>query len=102
MTAKQAEWRDRVARWRESGLTAGEFANGEGVRVGTLRHWAWQLRRGRSEGASGATRAAFVEVLAPVARRDLEIVVGERLRIVVPVDFDGETLRRALEILEAR
>jgi hypothetical protein len=36
-------WLERIRRWEQSGLTAGEFAAKVGVKEGTLRHWKWQL-----------------------------------------------------------
>jgi DNA-binding transcriptional regulator YiaG len=36
-------WEKRVARWRESGLKAKEFACEVGVNANTLAHWAWRL-----------------------------------------------------------
>jgi len=103
MTAKQAEWRDRVRRWRASGLTAGSFAEMEGVSEGTLRHWAWRLGLGRTKRASQATPPAFVEVVTrSVAASELEIVVRDGVRIRVPSEFDDTTLRRVLALLESR
>jgi hypothetical protein len=36
-------WVERVARWRESGRTAAEFATAEGLKVDRLRHWGWRF-----------------------------------------------------------
>ena len=59
-------WKERVGRWVRGGLTAEEFAQEEGVRPATLRHWKWQLRadgRGRREGRR--REAKFVEIVTP-------------------------------------
>jgi hypothetical protein len=97
MTRRQTEWRDRVERWRASGLSAEEFAREEGVKAGTLRHWAWYLGRQREKASE---RSAFVEVVTTVSSRELEIVVRDEVRIRVPPDFDEATLRRVLAIME--
>ena len=42
--AKAAVWRDRVQRWKQSGLTAKAFAELEGLpRAGALSWWRYQL-----------------------------------------------------------
>lgn len=45
-------WEKRVARWRDSGLSAREFAAELGIKAGTLGWWASQLRRGESGGTA--------------------------------------------------
>jgi hypothetical protein len=37
--ATRAEWVERVERWRQSQLTAAEFAQREGIRAEVLRWW---------------------------------------------------------------
>ncbi|WP_444547639.1 IS66 family insertion sequence element accessory protein TnpA [Sorangium atrum] len=39
------EWRKRVERWRDSGLTAAEFAGELGINPRTLMYWKWLLAR---------------------------------------------------------
>jgi len=104
-------WRERVARWGASGLTAREFAGRHGFRPGTLSWWKWQLgRRPRpADGGAGPRRRAQVESLAPsmielraspVVDDRFEIQVGDR-RVRVPPTFDSEALRQLLAALEA-
>jgi hypothetical protein len=91
-------WRERVAHWRASGLTAREFAARHGFSANTLSWWRWQLGRAvpvREEEKA----AAIVEVVATPVDGRLELVVGDR-RIRVPVNFDEDTLRRLLSVLE--
>ena len=94
--AKRAEWVRLVERWRRSEQTASQFAEREGLREGTLRHWAWKLRNGRE-------LPAFVEVAAPevVSGGDLELVLRNELRIRVPAGFDERTLQRLVSMLES-
>lgn len=112
MTARTSsdEWRKRVERWRESGLTAEQFAVEVGINAGTLRFWQYKLRklaRGESKSrtpkSASATAAPFVEVRAasPInAGFELELAGGRRLR--VPTSFDADALQRLLGVLEQK
>jgi len=106
-------WTKRVERWRDSGLTAQEFANEIGVKPDRLRHWKWQLAKER-QSVSGTAAAAstpalaekiavpFVEVTAPTESKEhepIEIVAPSGLRVRIPTRFDDETLRRVLSAL---
>jgi hypothetical protein len=71
-TRNRELWVKRVERWRDSGLSAKEFAAEIGVKAGTLAHWKWRLgaecRGKRGPGRKKAlhpTVPAFIEV-APV------------------------------------
>jgi hypothetical protein len=99
----RAVWAKRVERWQRSGLSGAAFAAQKGIKEATLRHGEWQL--GRS-GPAKSRAAEFIEVLAEPRALDagstlLELVMGE-LRIVVPVGFDEDTLRRLLRVVESR
>ena len=48
--ATRAEWKDRVDRWKESGLEAADFAKREGLKAQQLYWWKWKL--GSTEEAS--------------------------------------------------
>ena len=124
-------WEKRVARWRESGLSAREFAAEVGIKAGTLGWWSSRLRQGGpGEGATGPHRprkertartapaastappVKWVEVVGVeghTVQRDgaaapmpvFELVVAGRT-IRVPAGFDAESLRRLLAVVEAR
>ena len=96
--AGRTEWRERVARWRASGVTARTFCEREGLNVSTLRHWAWVLDRdARGEGQS----VEFVEVSPSQAARNEGFVVELRTgdRITVPARFDRAELEKLLSLL---
>ncbi len=57
------EWAKRVERWRDSGLTAAEFAAELGINAHSLSWWKWRLARG-----AGETRTHSPLVLAEAAR----------------------------------
>jgi hypothetical protein len=115
-------WAKRVERWRDSGLTAKEFADEAGVNAKTLAYWKWRL--GRAIGTRASRRAGrppsrpvararvravpFVEVspvppaAAPASEREdeaepFEIALPSGLRVRVPARFDDGALARLLE-----
>lgn len=119
-------WAKRVERWRDSGLTATEFAAEVGVNPRTLSYWKWRLgsKRGRSLGSTTAKRGSkktssrrtrskktaalavrplsFVEVTKATSALssepfEVELVSGERVRI--PSSFDATSLSRLLDVL---
>ena len=55
MRASREVWAKRVERWKDSGLSAKEFAAELDVSAKTLTFWRWKLRQGES--GSGAERA---------------------------------------------
>ena len=119
-------WTKRVERWRESGLTAKEYAAEVGVNANTLSHWGWRLHgeeRGPRKGRRGAegvpARVGWVEVVAPDGAISspateveiapavppsgwFELDVGRGRVIRVPADFDRDALDRLLAVVEAR
>jgi hypothetical protein len=114
-------WAKRVSWWRESGLTAKEFAAESGMNAHTLAHWAWKLGAGGDQAARRrATPArpahAWVEVItgdhrngtsasAPTritASSCFELVLPGGRTVRVPPDFDAEALGRLLAVIDAR
>lgn len=107
-------WAKRIERWKDSGLTAREFAAETGINANSLTHWRWKLtaeakpRKPRSiTPAPSAAEPHFVEVVtaAPVpasALEPIEVVLVSGLRLRVPIHFDETALRRLVVVLEAR
>lgn len=95
-------WAKRVAAWRASGLTAGEFAEGRGFAEGTLRWWAWRL--GRSADTRKGAAPRMVKLVArrsePSSTSALTIEVNGA-RVTVPGGVDRETLSSVLAALAA-
>ncbi len=77
-----------------------------GVNVHTLRSWQWKLgktakNRPQTERAKTPTPPpTFMEIVAPTPQADLELLVGDTVRVRVPVGFDEDTLRRVHAALE--
>ncbi len=98
--SKRDEWAKRVEGWKRSGLSAMAFAEREGFNGYTLRWWACQLRR---EPIIEDLRPKFVEVVVPagpVIAESIEVVVPGGVRVLVPINFDENTLRRVLRVVE--
>ena len=120
------QWAKRVERWKDSGLSAKEFAAELGINERSLSWWRWQLSKGepttqpeqpeprRRRRRSPATSAAitkpatippltFVEMATTSISKDaLEVILPTTVRICVRPGFDDGTLSRLLEVLERR
>lgn len=112
--ATRTAWSARVAEWKQSGKTADEFAADKPYKGSTLVWRAWQLRRGKGDGArkertrarSASNRAAPEIRLAEVIRRapkktgamgvTMEVV---GVRISVDRGFDPTLLRQVVHAL---
>jgi hypothetical protein len=106
--ASRDEWRKRVERWKDSGLTAKEFAAETGLNAGTLQFWRYKLKksdavvpRRRSPVVAPAV-SSIVEVAparaAAEPRVEIELRNGRLLR--VPATFESSALRALLAILD--
>src|SRR5262245_52700721 len=105
------EWRKRIERWRDSGLTAKEFAAEMGLNPGTLQFWRYKLKqvaggrtRPRPKRPSDAILSSLVEVRAPAAavvdqRFEIELANGRRVRVAA--GFEPAALKALLVVLEA-
>jgi transposase-like protein len=105
----RGEWQKRIERWKDSGLSAEQFAAELGINAGTLRYWKYAFEKEtRSPTAAKSTSAPakiaeFVEVrpaVVPAATFELELGSERRLRI--PAHFEAAALERLLAVLERR
>jgi transposase len=101
-------WSVRVEEWKQSGLTAREYAARAGLNVGTLGYWKWKLSRDaarepktRSNKRRRRVSKPKLVELAPISlsddRVEIELSSGHRLRL--PRHFDPESLTRLVSIL---
>lgn len=109
-------WAKRVERWKDSGLTAGEYAAETGIKAHSLSWWRWRLgtgsekvvaerrpvRKSRVVAAKPSPALTFVEVTAPRPAEPFEVVLASGVRVRVPPSFDAATLIRLLDVLEQR
>jgi hypothetical protein len=106
--SNQEQWRKRVQRWKDSGLTAKEFAEETGLNFHTLRSWSSKIlcEERAKRGAKGVARKSrFIEVTdklpgAPSSTHEseLQLVVAD-VAVRVPVGFDEQTLRQVLSVI---
>jgi hypothetical protein len=101
--ARERLWRQRLARWKASGLQAGEFCEREGVTPTAFAHWRKEIRD-RDARAAATNQPAFVPVhitpsfASPVL--ELSLPGGQVIR--VPPGFDPAHLRAVVAALEGR
>lgn len=120
--ANRAEWAKRVECWKDSGLSAKEYAAEIGVKPTTLSYWSWKLRSGTaSVGSRGTGKPArrgarrrrvvadsaaprFVELGPPqsvIAPPALDLVLRSGVVVRVAAGFDEATLTRVVRAVEA-
>jgi transposase len=109
--ADRETWAKRVERWKDSGLSAKEFAGELGVSPKSLAWWKWELtkkdapprpRVRRASAKAAISPLTFVEMSATPTREPLEVVLASGARIRVPADFDSTALGRLVELLDKR
>ncbi len=104
----RAEWAKRVERWRESGLSAAQFAGEIGINPRTLTYWKWVLgkeargERPQTQNNRSEATSSFVEVRATPSSAAFELVLGNGRRLQIPAAFDASTLERLLAVLERK
>jgi|WetSurMetagenome_2_1015567.scaffolds.fasta_scaffold946291_2 hypothetical protein len=104
-------WRERVRQWQASGQTAERFAARHGFKAGTLRHWKWLLGAERRGWKARRKKAAppFVEIVRAAdlvghgaQPEPFELLLGNAIRIRIPVRFDPASLLLLVNALEGR
>jgi hypothetical protein len=93
-------WRDRVARWKVSGLSVRDFCTREGLPEPSFYSWRRSLAH-RDAAAAAPPAPAFV----PLHVRDdappvLELVLSSGHTLRIPPGFDLEQLRALVAALE--
>jgi transposase-like protein len=108
MRTSREEWCKRVERWKESGLTAEQYAAELGINPRTLQFWQYKLRRasGASKPHAGVKRGArkeplpLVEVHSTVTDANgFELELGGSKRLRIPSGFNAAALERLLIVL---
>lgn len=110
-------WAKLVARWKESGLSAAEFAAEANINARSLAWWRWHLASEQTTAKRGSRSSArarstemtttispltFIEMGATETIEGLEVVLRSSVRIKVRPGFDSATLVRLLDVLEQR
>lgn len=117
--ATREVWAKRVERWKDSGLTAKEFAAELDVSASSLTFWKWKLgrlasgtpakprvrRKARVESAAHAG-VKFLQLVPTPAACDrsgsFELVFASGVVLRVPQDFDDSALARLIGALGGR
>jgi transposase len=101
--ASRAQWKQRVAQWKKSGLTAEVFGAQQGLNPGTLRWWSSALRRP----VARSTRVGFARLVPvdtaparPAEPAPLDVVLSSGRVVRVRQGFDPALLRDLLAALE--
>jgi transposase-like protein len=106
MRASREEWAKRIERWKDSGLTAEQFAAEVGINANTLKFWRYKVGKAVAPNRGHKREAValpFVEVTPSASaesRFEVELTGGQR--VSVPVGFDAPALERLLTVLERR
>jgi len=105
----RAEWQKRVERWKDSGLSAEQFAAELGIKVGTLRYWKYAFEKEARPAAAPKSRAASAKAADLVEVRPLvvtgatfELELSGQRKLRIPAQFDAAALGRLLAVLEHR
>jgi hypothetical protein len=100
-------WRERVERWKASGLSSKDFAKQEGIgRPQALSWWANQLKR--KSGEDSMSSAPIVRVVKLGAGEqspradEVDIVLPSGARVAVGPQSNERALQLALRVLGAR
>jgi len=97
-------WKKRVASWRASGRTAGEFSEGRPWSPKTLRWWSSRLGRGHVPSPRIVRVAQLVRASGvPVERERGGSIIVEaldaRIRITIEAGAESDTVASVLRVL---
>ena len=101
-TSEGRYWRRHLQQWRASGLNQSEYCR----RAGISRHAFvnWKRKLGITSGSDTKLVAVPPEIVRGVDRTPpeapLAVMVKNRFRVEVPVNFDTRSLQRLTAILE--
>ena len=87
---KEQEWTRRIREQARSGQSASEWCREQGVSDKAFYYWKKRLKTEVTPGTG------FVKV---GNKEPLELVLREGITIRIPEGFDGEALRRIVEVL---
>ena len=107
MRASRDEWAKRVERWRDSGLTAEQFAGEFGINANTLKFWSYKLSKPSAVTPAPrkkhTTPLPLIELRAAPVPQDsaFEVEVRGGRRVRVHAGFDADALKRLLAVMES-
>ena len=98
---RAACWRDHVAGWRRSGLTARDYCRQHGLNRGTLGYWASRLRRGEAPAPTFLPVEVAATAEDPTGDAGIVLELESGLRLRMTRDFDAGTLARVLAVVRS-
>lgn len=98
----ESTWRDRVARWKASGLNVRAFCRAEGLSEPSFYSWRRTIAERDAITTTASSTPAFVPltVVPAAAPPALELVLRSGHLLRIPHGCDPEQLRRVLAALE--
>ena len=103
--AKAETWKQRVREWKQSGLTARQFADAHGLQAASLYFWSSRLQRDSVQALPAAPRFVALRTLSSElasSTTGCELHVRPGLRISIAADIDRVLLRDLLDLLLER
>lgn len=106
MQSNRSQWRERVAAFERSGLSRRVWCAAQGLRVGTLDYWRYQLR----STAKAVPKVGSQSMVPIVVRSDeseattgrtVTLALPSGLRLTVAVGADATWLARLLREIGA-
>ena len=101
----RGEWVEIIKAWKDSGLSAAQFADEQGLQASSLAKWQWRLRkqpkRPSEAGPPKLVQVSIADLMGAgdtsTGRWELTTIEGHRLRVLAPVaGTELEVLLRAL------
>jgi len=95
------EWRDEIARWKQSGLSASEYAAHHDVAASSLFAWSQRIRLAPEP--APAPRVSFVPVRVAAEASssfEVEVSLGNGRRVRARGDVDAARFARMLDAIE--
>ena len=109
-TPAERRWTRILEKWRQSGLPGTEFCRKRGMPVSAFRFWLKEIphRQGRRKSGGKKPPLRFLparvilDQTKAIGGMPLEVIVSNGRAVRIAGDFDPGTLRKLLDVLEAR
>lgn len=98
--ANRQRWFDHIEAWQQSGLTQKAFCEQQQLRLGSFLRWRGICKRERKPRGASTMTFLPVQITVPKAA-GLALLLGDELRIEIPVGFDPATLKQVVQTLRA-
>jgi len=93
---KRKKWKEKVEAYKESGQNAVEWCRGQQISYNTLGYWRKQFEKLSDKGIE---HGSFIELKEEPIDEGMTLEY-KGVKIHLTKEFDGNTLRRCLQILK--